>query len=343
MPDALASNAFLLGAARQTNEATVPTTVEYAMPILNSDRPQPTRPYGRIVGTDGASITPDILYSPGQSWETSGAVEVAAFDDSVGRLLSFFYPTDTPSGTAPTRTHAFTGLGTAPPWVSLWSIAWTNGASPEYMRFSKGHATSIAFVVDNTGLPGLRVQLEGVGEDFLWTTSPTITTTNAFSGTLFRPVGATLKFDEDTGTPATRTSIQGCTLKINRPSPPLPTADAIAVPYLAPGIVTFEFSMQLVWENFDGFRSTYMGGIAGTAPSATRVDGSVELNFVAIGPNSATSTLKLSVPKVTLIFASPKPNPDGSPLILDVTGEINKPAAGEHVVPTLVNNVTAAY
>lgn len=317
--------------------------MEYALPLLGTERPATTREFDRIAATDASGIQPDIYYKAGQRWQSTGAIPFPGFDDSLGRLLSFFWPTDTPSGTAPSRSHPFTGLGAAPPWVTMWGLEFTNSTSPLYESFGKGHATSIEFVVDESGGP-LLVNVEAIGELAAVVSSPSITTTDTFSAsTYFRTVGAVLKFDEDSATPATQTNIQKFKLKVSRPTAPVSTADGVAVGYLAPGLVGFDGSMQLVWATWDGFKSSYYGSASGSAMSAVRVDGSIEMNWVGVGTNSATSTFKLSIPKVTMIFDPPKPNPDASPLVLNVNLQVNKPASGDHVVPTLVNNVTAGY
>lgn len=288
--------------------------------------------------TDAASTKGDVYKKAGERAEAD--IHLPAFDDSLGRLLTGLWPTDTPSGTAPTRTHAFTGLGSAPAFYTMWSLPGGSLVLPE--SFGKGLCAGMSFSSDQNGSP-LDVGYKFVGQVPAVVSAPTITNTDSMATTYFRAVGATLKFDEASGTPVAHTNIQSFTLEVVRDVTPVATADGVNVAYLAQGLVDFNLTLSLIWSDWLAYRATFYGATGGSAASATIVAGSVELNWIAVGPNSATSTFKLSVPKVALLADAPEPNPDASPLTVTINAKVLKPASGDHVVPTLVNNVTAAY
>jgi len=334
MPIAPPSNNWLVGLAKQTAEGTVPTTAEYAFPVF-SGRPLPVHDQDRVAVTDAASIQGDAYFQAGEYWTAD--VTLPTFSDTTGRILTGFWPTDTPTGTAPTRSHVYTGFGTQPLFWTMWSLPGGSLALPESM--SKGICSGITFSFDENGGP-LQTEVTATGQVPAVVTTPTITVTNAITAGYFRTVGAVLKFEEDSATPVAQTNIQQCSLKVSRDVTPMKTADGVNVAYLAQGLVAIELTFQLVWANWDAYRASYYGAVAGSAASSTMVAGSVELNFVH---TVEVSTFKLVVPKVALIADPPEPNPDGSPLTVNINAQVLKPAAGEHVQPTLINNVTPAY
>jgi len=335
VPIAPPSNNWLVGIAKQTNEATIATTAEYAFPLY-AERPKPVHDVDRVQVTDGASIQGDAYYQAGEYWTASGVI-TPGFADLAGRLLSGLWPTDTATGTAPTRSHAFSALGSAPAFWTMWSLPGGSLVLPE--SFGKGLCAGLHFVVDENGGP-LQISIAAVGQVPAVVAAPTVTVTDALTAGYFRCVGATLKYEEDSGTPVTQTNIQSFDLGVERPVTPVKTADGVNVAYLAQGLVVPSLQMQLVWQDWQSYRATYYGAVGGSAASATMVAGSVELNFVH---TVEVSTLKFVIPKVALVTEPPVPNPDASPLLVTINAEILKPAAGDHVQPTLVNNVTPAY
>src|SRR5262245_12596491 len=102
MPDVVQANSYLLGLHKQTNESTVGTVAEYAVPVYGG-RPTPIYEPGTVAVTDAASIAPDTYKKP-SSW-IMNEVRFPAFDDALGTALVGMWPTDTATGTAPTRQH----------------------------------------------------------------------------------------------------------------------------------------------------------------------------------------------------------------------------------------------
>lgn len=320
--------------AKQTNEATVPTVAEYGFPVF-SGRPLPVHDTDRVQVTDAASIQGDAYFQAGEYWTAD--VTAPAFEATLGRWLTGMWPTDTKTGAGP-FTHTMSGLGTQPLFWTMWSLPGGSLALPE--SFGKGVCSGLTFSFDENGGP-LQVEVQAVGQVPAVVSAPTITLSEALTNGYYRAVGAVLKYEEDSATPVAQTNIQNVTLAVTREVTPVKTADGVNVAYLAQGLVAIELTMTLVWANWDAYRATYYGAVAGTAASSVMVAGSVELNF--IHTVNATSNLKITVPKVALIATPPEPNPDGSPLTVTINAQVLKPASGDHVQPVLVNQQAATY
>jgi hypothetical protein len=325
------ANNWTVGIAKQSNEATIPTIAAYQLPVF-SGRPQPVQAITRVEVTDAASVVGDPYKQSGEHWESD--IVFPAFDDSLGIFLVSMWPTDTATGTAPSKIHTYSGLGGTQPWMAEYSDA------PSLVEtFEAGICSSIGFSVDETGGP-LKVNHKMVGKRPT-VAAHTITTSNALTAGFFTATGATLKFEEDNATPATQTNIQKATVTVDRTVTPLSTADGVSVAFLGQGKVDPSFTMTLLFATHDAYRATFYGAAAGSTPSVTIVKGSVELNFVHTV--SATSLFKLSIPSAVMAASPPQPDPSGGPLTVEIAGYATKPGSGDHVVPVLTNNVTPAY
>ena len=346
MPVVSPANAYLFGIAKQTNEATEATTATYAIPVFASDI-GPRYDLRRVEVTDAAAIEGDPYKSP--SWWQADAIEVPAFDDSLGTILVSMWPTDTATGTAPTRQHAFSGLGSvAQPWMTLFSF-WSDSAINYEQSFGKGLATSIGFAINSEGGP-LRVTLAAMGQTVTGaaTTAFPATVTDLLTAGWFgmQLASATIQLDIDTpdvDPSVTVTNVKDFQLTVGRSATAEPTASGTTVTNISQGKVQNTGSMTVLWDSvaLDTYRATYFGSAAGTSLSSTIVTGALDLNFKH--SVSSNSTFKLYIPKVQFQAAPATPNPDGSALTQSITLNVFKPASGDHVVPTLVNNVTPAY
>jgi len=338
MPLAPTTGRFLVGLHKQSAEGTVGTVSDYTTPLMTGDRPVPVQDTAVLAMTDGASITGDTFKLAGEHWEANFAH--VAWDDMLGTELVGLWPTDTPSGTAPSRLHTFTGLGNTPPFMAVYADEFASGTLSE--TFGKGICSGIDFDF-NASQRELRVTYHAVGQ------TPTVATftstvTEAVGNGFFLPLAPAngiLKFDEDSGTPATHVNIVGGKVSIERPVTPVQTADGVAVGYLALGLVTATAHLDIVFETMDAYRSTFYGAAAGTAASSTFPSGSVDLTF---GHSvSATSIFEIKLDKVAFLTTPPAPDPAASPLVVAVDLAVLKPASGDIVKPLLTNNVTAAY
>jgi len=336
MPLTVPSNNFIVGLHKQTNEATVGTVADYSYPLLTGDRPAPVQDVFTLQATDAASIVGDSTKNAGEHWEATTVS--AAHDALLGTMLVSLWPTDTPSGAAPSRLHTFTGLGSTPPWMAMYANEQSAALSE---TFAKGICSGIEFEF-NTDRP-LRVTYHMVGETpsvaAFTVTTPTTLADGYFAP--LAPAGTVLKFDEDTGTAATHTNIVSGKISVMRDVQPLLTADGATASYLSQGLVTCTGHLQVVWTDYDAYRTTYYTAAAGTTAGATWPAGSVDLTFGHTV--SATSLLQLKVDKALFSTTAPPPDPAASPLLMDIDLIVNKPAAGDHVKPLLTNNVTPAY
>lgn len=337
MPLSPASNNFLAGLAKQANEATVGSVSAYTTPLLTGDRFSPVQATDRVLMTDGAAILGDQIKQPGEHHE--GQIVHAAWDDMLGLELVSMFPTDTATGTAPSRLHTFTGAGTTPPWMTAYQNEF---GSTLQETFAKGICSGIRFEFDLERPLKITYRLVGqVPSPTAFTSTVTKSQADGYFAPL-APANTSFKFDEDTGTPAVHTNIQGGFVDIARPVTPIMTADGTTVSYLGLGAVDITAHLDFVFENMDAYRSTFYGAAAGTAASANIPPGSLDLTFGHTV--SATSIFRLLIDKLNFITDPPAPDPSGNtPLTVSADLAVLKPASGEHVKPFLTNGVTSAY
>jgi hypothetical protein len=336
VPLSTPSNNFIVGLHKQTNEATVGTVADYSFPLLTGDRPVPVQDTAVIQVTDAASIQGDSFKNAGEHWEST--VVVPAFDSMLGTMLVSLWPTDTPSGAIPSRLHTFTGLGSTPPWMSMYSNF--NSASISE-TFAKGICSGMEFDFDTTR--PLRVTYHMVGETPS-VAAFTVTTAHTLADGFFAPLAPAnglLKFDEDTSTPVTHTNIISGKISVLRDVTPLMTADGPTVNFLAQGLVVVSGHLQVVWTDWDSYKTTFYQAAAGTSAGSTFPAGSVDVTFGH--STSATSIFELKIDKCLFNTTAPVPDPQASPLLVDIDFLVNKPAAGDHCKPLLTNNINAAY
>jgi hypothetical protein len=321
-----------IGLAKQTNESTIPTIAAYEYPVF-SGRPQPVQDIDRVQVTDNAAIIGDPYKKSGEHWESS--VEHPAFADLLGLELVSLWPLDTKTGAGPTYTHTYSTLGTTQAWFAQYSTA----PGPLAETFEAGICTGMAFVVTEEGGP-LHITHKMVGKKPT-VAAHTITTSPSLADGYFTATGAVLKFEEDNATPVQQTNIQKATITVDRNAEALATADGVSVAFLSQGRVEPNFTMTLLYATWDAYRATFYGSAAGTAPSATIVKGSVELNYVH--SVQAGWSLKLTIPSAVMAASPPQPDASGSPLAVEIHGYATKPGSGDHVQPVLINAVSSAY
>lgn len=336
MPLTTPSNNFIVGLHKQTNEATVGTVADYSYPLLTGDRPVPVQDASLIQVTDAASIQGDTFKNAGEHWEATTVS--AAHDSLLGTMLVSLWPTDTPSGAIPSKLHTFTGLGSTPPWMSMY----TNFNSASISEtFAKGICSGIEFEF-STERP-LRVTYHMVGETPSVATF-TVTTATTLADGFFSPLAPAngiLKFDEDTSTPVTHTNIVSGKISVMRDVTPVMTADGATASYLAQGLVTVTGHLSTVWTDWDAYKTTYYQAAAGTTAGTTWPAGSVDLTFGH--STSATSIFEIKIDKALISTTAPQPDPQASPLLIDFDLLVNKPASGDHCKVFLTNNVNTAF
>jgi hypothetical protein len=333
MPTTTPSNNFIWGLSKQTNESTVATTEQYGLPVY-SGRSMPAQTFSRVDVTDASSIVGDSYKQGDIHWEAD--VVVPAFGAALPKILVGLWPTDTVTGSGP-FTHTMSGLGAAPPWFTTYNTDLLGGSVEE--TFEAGILSEFSISGDQEGGPA-RVGAKYVGK------RPTIASyTNATAQVIgtdgyFTFTGGTMKYEVDSGTPVTETNIQSFNLLVSRPVTHQPTVDSTSVNYLALGRVECTFSMTLLMDDHEAYRATFYGAVGGSTPSNTKVNGSVEINLVH--SITGTHSAKFNLDKAILIAEPPVPDPAASPLTVTINGQVDKPAAGDHVKPVVVNAVAAA-
>src|SRR4051812_13479445 len=211
MPLTQPSNNVIVGLHKQTNEATVGTVADYSFPLLSGDHPMPVQDVFTVQVTDAASIQGDSAKKAGEHWESK--VVTPAWDNVLGTMLVSMRPTDTPTGAAPSKLHTFTGLGSTPPWMSMYE----NVASASLSQtFAKGICSGIEFEFSEER--PLKVTYSMVGEPPSVAAFPVTTAATLADGYFspLAPANGLLKFDEDTSTPATHTNIVSGKISVTR-------------------------------------------------------------------------------------------------------------------------------
>lgn len=327
------SNNFIWGLAKQTNEATPATTEQFGMPVY-SGRSMPVQTYARVDVTDASSIVGDSYKQGDIHWEAD--VVVPAFATPLPKLLVGLHPTDTLSGAGP-FVHTLSGLGSTPSWFTTYNTDLLGGAVEE--TFEAGIMSEYSISGDNTGGPA-RVGVKYTGK------RPTVASyTNATPQTItadgyYTFTGGTVKYEVDSGTPVTETNVQSFSLLVSRPVAHEPTVDSTSVNFLSLSRVECSFSMTLLMANHEAYRATFYGGVAGSTPSSTKVQGSAEINLVH--SSQGTWAAKFTIDRAVLVAAPPTPDPAATPLLVTINGMIDKAASGDHVKPVITNGTNVA-
>jgi tail tube protein len=332
------NNNFLLGIAKQTNEATAATNATYSVPVYAAEL-DGRYDLNRVEVTDAESQQGDPYKTPSY-WQGSG-IEFPAFAAPLGAFLQSIWPTDTVTGAGP-WTHTFSGLGSTPSWYSLFREF--PGAGAKEQRFSKGLGSSIAFAGDGSGGP-LRVTYGAMGQtyaDLAYTPGTTSALADGWFALQLASASIEADFDTPDVNPSTPiTNVRSYQIQVERNLTAEPTADGIAVSNLSIGRVVCSGSLEFLYSSWDAYNATHFGAVAGTSQSATIVYGALALNFKHTV--QAGWTFELYVPKVMFRVNPVVPGTDGGPLTQSVALEIAKPASGSPVQPVLVNAVTASY
>lgn len=336
MPLVTNGNAYQVGIHKQTNEGTVGTVADYALPVFEADL-RPQYDVARVDVTDASSIEGDPYKKP-TSWAAD--ITVPALGASLGTILQSIWATDTKTGAGP-YTHTFSGLGGTQSWISFYDD-FTNATKP--MTYGKGVASSITFSADQDGGP-LKVGLSAVGQvpsQATYTVGTTDTLTNGYFA--MQLSGSTIEIDNDTpdvNPSSAVTNVENFSITVNRNVAPAPTADSVTVANLQQGKVTTTGSMSFYYSTWQEWLGSYFGTVSGTAVSSTILYGALDLTFKHTV--QAGWSFELYCPKVQFKIPNRKPNAAGDALKLDVELNFAAPASGDRVQPILVNAVSTAY
>jgi hypothetical protein len=336
MPVVAPNNSFLLGIAKQTNEATTASTATYSVPVY-SGNVTPLYDERRVEVTDASSIAADV-YKGLTYW--TGEAEFPAYSRSLGRFLQSLWVTDTTTGAGP-YVHTFSGAGGTQSWIALYT-EWP-GAGAFEQTFGKGQATGMGFTADQDGGP-LRIRFTAMGQTPT-VASYTVTTADDQTQGYFtlQSSTATIKTDLDTPnvTPTvSATNVQAVSINLDRAATPVPTADGVTVTNIGVGKATPTGTATLIYNDWEAYRATFYGAVAGTTASPTIVTGAMKLNFTH---TLTADTFSLEMPAVQFKATAPAPSPTGDPITFDVALNIQKPTSGDHIKPVLTNSVSASY
>jgi hypothetical protein len=214
-----------------------------------------------------------------------------------------------------------------------------------YQRFGKGQATKWGITASADETPA-RIVYSAMGQEVLAGTAWTATLADDLTDGYFTLQTSTSTVEADYDTPNVNptsviTNVSDVTILVERSATPQQTADGVNVRYIGAGLVAPSGTATLVWADWDAYRATFFGAVAGTALSSTIVTGALDLNFKHT--TQASWNFEVYIPAVQFQAAAPAPSPDGGVLTLPVTLNIQKPTTGSHVQPILINGTSAAY
>lgn len=334
MTTASRANEGLLGIAIQSAEGSAAGTATYNH-TLYSGLPRPVRADAEMEVASTSMYVPGMFTSR-QHWEANPTFPV--LPQSIGTWLRAMFGTVSSTGSG-TVTHTFTPA-TSPPFVTLW------GQNPgtAYRKFADGTVNELAISFE-AGQP-LRAQANVQG----YTPSDlaaawSVTTSEAFDtdGQFFTYIGATMKLDDD-ATPAATTvgTIRSGVLTISRVPFELIQTDGLEPEHRSLGLFKAAFSLQMLFANYETFKATYFGSVAGTTSSAVLTEGAIDFLF-GVAPTAAPTNRSLELVVPTARIAVPDP-PDvdtgAGPVMLNVVGTTWK-GSSDLITGTLVNAVTS--
>ena len=325
-----------VGIAKQTAEGTPNTTPTYALPLY-SGLPGPVQEVARFNVTDINNVIPGMVKTD-THWEAD--VVVPAIPGSSGSFIKGILPTDTKTGAADPYTHAFTPAG-ADAFFTLVS----RRPGDLYEQYADGLLEELRFEISPDEPLKLGLRWKGkaatvLGSAYTPTTRETLTST----GEYFTPAGGSLKLDV-AATPATtvRVNIVSGTIRIARTTELVHTAESVSPGLISRGRYEVGVALETVWQDFDAYRATYYGAVAGTSQSSTIVMGSISFKFVANG-NPTNHDLTVAIPNVALLVPEPPmPDPSGAPYKVAIDGIAAQPSSGSIVTADLRNAVSTAY
>lgn len=321
-----------VGFALQSGEGVPASNPAYALGSMNGF-PGPRQDLTFREPAAHRLVTQEIRKA-GIHWEVASTMWAHAA--SAGPLIKGILPTEGVSGGGP-YDHAFTP-GATDQYLTFFSAR----GGPLYERFDDGLVESLIFDFAPSSRVAVTVQASGKTPQILGSPyTPGVRESDAVDGDIFHYVGATIEFDWASTPATTARVIDFGSLRLTRPLTIVPTADAQEPLKLLRGSLAVETTMQLLLEDYDGYRATFMGGTGGSTPSPTTVQGSLELVFLSA--TMPTHTLKIEVPSIGWDWTPPEPAARSGALTVDLTGYAWRPSSGAFTTITLRNLLSSSY
>ncbi len=294
---------------------------------------------------DGTQYYPSQFISGAHA---EGQVDLQLFPLSGGRLLANHFGAAAIAGTADPYTHTIT-LGTAgPQYMTMWTQRPLVSGGSEWDRHDDMTVKSIA--IDWASGQSVHANCEFIGKNStVDVAAPTVTSPETLdsTGTEFHWASADLSLDVD-ATPAA-TAIHNLTsfsLVFAYNDLAMITTDALIPQYRDPKRWFASVSMGAVMEDWGAYKSTFFGSktASGAALSSTVARGA--LTFIIYTRENATPSarkLTIALPSLEFALAPPAPNVDGSALVAQMTGVLEKPSSGQPATLTLKNSRATSY
>jgi len=289
-------------------------------------------------------------YRPGayksKAWG-AGSIEWASFPDSDGLLIASHMGLDTKTGAGDPFTHTITFNG-SPFWDTIYVGRPLAGGTYPWDQYLDCLLTTCDLAYE-TG------QMTRIVTDVLAkkvttkATAPTITTTKTLdtAAERFGWVAPTFLLDLDV-TPAASAvvTVQNFTFHQGFDSADLKNTVNLAPDYRDLGLWSVGFNGTFLMANWDAYYTTFFGTRtpgANTAQSAVVVRGAVDATLQIGPPANANRTRQTILPATELEIEAPEPNNDGSGLVVNFSGKLEKPPSGEPITHVLKSSVASAF
>jgi hypothetical protein len=325
-----------IAVAIQTAEGSAAGTAAFAHPLI-SGLPKPVETTSENEVTELSTELVPGWHKTEQHWEMD--TTFWASPRATGTWIKSIIPALSTAGGSDPYTHTFTTGGTAVPgFITVFAT----GPGSRYAKFSDGTTQELNFQFE-AGQP-LKLNVKAMGytpSDLAADYDATVTETLPTSGSWFSMIGGTFKIDNDS-TPASTTvaTVKSGTINVTRDLELIQT-DGLAPEHRSLGVFRVGVALELLFTNYQLFKSTYYGGTAGTTASAAMVAGSLDFTFAQGPTSSANRTLQVQIPNVFLRVPDPPDvDPSGGHVSTSVVGVTAKPSSGDIITAVLKSSDT---
>jgi hypothetical protein len=331
-----------VGVDVQAGENSLAANPEHAFPIV-SGLPKPVQDGADIEVSDTTPLVTGF-YKKKQWWEAD--LVWYALPRSLGHFIKGILPTLVTTGAGP-YTHTFTpdttGTYNTPPFLTLFS---RRPGGPLFEKFGDGTVTDLEFNFSQGEMLQTHCKLMGYTPSVLGSTyTAGVTEAITSAGTYLTYVGATVKIEEDSQTPATTNGgyVQSGTLGFHR-AVSLEQTTALNPSHRGVGKFSVGGNFDVLWYNYEAYRATYYGAVGGSASSLVPVFGSLDFLF-QVGPTAdATQTLQIQFPQTQLYLNEPPDsNTSGDPVHVAIDLKTSKPTSGSQATVILKTILPATY
>jgi len=261
------------------------------------------------------------------------AFEAVPTPGSIGLYLLAALGAESKSGSTPPYTHTFTP-GSSLPYLTV-SGAFLDSVSPEKLAVSDVRITELELSWE--GNAPVKMSVGGTGCAITPGSATIGTPVHDESAALdcFSPLGGTFKFAGQ-GTSGADAKVTGGRMRLDLGTEAVFASGSILPVDVPPKILTAEFSVTLVIDDYKAWRTVVTRSDSGTTVSAAAVTGTLDVTFAnPVGTGGETLNVKSVGVKWTGDL--PDVSPAGETAVLELSGEAVATTAANVVTVVLSN------